>query len=252
MIESIKNELKRRPRLYDIARGFVKPSSPVEQFLDQFSRSCDRSVSFIQIGANDGLRWDPVRRYVVRDGWRGILVEPLPAAFNLLRMNYRYLTNRRDLVFVNAAIGAEDSKTLSFWTYDEDYLQSLTLEDRMFLLRKASFSKDHVDRAIRSHSGSTANVKKVTVPLMTLSELVRDHWSHGEMDLLVMDTEGHESEIISSIDFQTMKPRAIVFESHNLSKPGKASVYGYLRDNGYSVRSFGGDDVATLETTQPS
>ena len=167
-------------------------------------------------------------------------------------MNYRYLANRRDLVFVNAAIGAEDSKSLSFWTYDEGYLESLPLEDRMFLLRKASFSKDHVDRAIRSHSGSTANVKKVTVPLMTLTELVRDHSSHGDIDLLVMDTEGHEAEIISSIDFQTMKPQAIVFESHNLSKSSKEIVYGYLRGNGYAVRSFGGDDVATLETTRQS
>jgi hypothetical protein len=42
--------------------------------------------TFVQIGANDGMGDDPVRRHVFEDGWVGVLVEPLPDVFERLQV----------------------------------------------------------------------------------------------------------------------------------------------------------------------
>ena len=35
-----------------------------------------RRLSFVQIGANDGVTGDPIRRFILEFGWSGVLVEP--------------------------------------------------------------------------------------------------------------------------------------------------------------------------------
>src|ERR1700757_1019618 len=37
-----------------------------------------REVSFIQVGAFDGVSTDPLRKYIQTCGWRGVLIEPQP------------------------------------------------------------------------------------------------------------------------------------------------------------------------------
>lgn len=58
-------------------------------------------LRFIQIGANDGIRGDPIRQKVLKYGWTGVLVEPLPPLFAELKRNY---ANQPGLEFINAAV----------------------------------------------------------------------------------------------------------------------------------------------------
>ena len=44
----------------------------------------NQPLSFIQVGANDGVYGDPLRSYVRRFGWKGILVEPQQDVFERL------------------------------------------------------------------------------------------------------------------------------------------------------------------------
>lgn len=44
---------------------------------------------FIQVGANDGIHGDPLRAYIERHHWHGILVEPQPDVFARILENYR-------------------------------------------------------------------------------------------------------------------------------------------------------------------
>src|SRR5271166_6111911 len=60
---------------------------------------------FIQVGANDGLKDDPLRRFVSKYHWRGILVEPQPQVFERLVKNYEA---EKQLVFENVAIDDAD------------------------------------------------------------------------------------------------------------------------------------------------
>jgi FkbM family methyltransferase len=59
-------------------------------------------LNFIQVGANDGKYVDPLRGYIFKYPWHGILIEPQPDIFAKLRENYAVIKNR--LIFENIAI----------------------------------------------------------------------------------------------------------------------------------------------------
>src|SRR6202521_619988 len=46
-------------------------------------------LTFIQVGAFDGITRDPLRKYIEQCGWRGVLVEPQAWAANRFRELYR-------------------------------------------------------------------------------------------------------------------------------------------------------------------
>src|SRR4051812_34422848 len=66
-----------------------------------------QDFTFIQIGANDGVSNDPIRRYVVEYGFKGVLIEPQPDVFTRLKANYSGMPG---ITFENAAIAACDGE----------------------------------------------------------------------------------------------------------------------------------------------
>jgi FkbM family methyltransferase len=244
----VKNLLKKNPRMFDSAKRlqtFFAKKDAAWQFFDTFSKVHGNKVSFLYIGANDGMRSDPIRYFIVRDRWSGILVEPLPNVFSMLKSNFGYL-NKLKLVFVNAAISSGTGSDLSFWTYDERYLDTLSMEARINCLRKSSFDRAHVLRWLHEDKISEEVLKEIKVPSLSLSELIKNQWNGEPINLLVMDAEGHEASIIPSIDFNVLKPEAIYFESHNLGVK-KSDVYSFLSRNGYEIIEIGGDSIALLK-----
>ena len=57
--------------------------------------------AFVQVGAHDGEMFDPLRHFILKDNWNGILIEPQKDFFNKCIQGYKHLNN---LIFVNAAI----------------------------------------------------------------------------------------------------------------------------------------------------
>jgi FkbM family methyltransferase len=196
-------------------------------------------VSFIQIGANDGLRNDPLREHIVAAPWTGVLVEPLPSAFAQLKSNYRYMSEGR-LTFVNAAISDHEG-TLNLYTFEDEFLATQPLERRLSYLRKSSFDRGHVESFVETEHRPF--ITSIEVPVVTIASLQRDHLPGQDVDLLVIDAEGHEATIIESIDFSEFCPDAIFFESHNLA--GRSDVvFELLSRAGYAVQALEGDSLA--------
>ena len=77
-----------------------KPDTLAE-FIDFFSKNTPR-VRVVQIGANDGFNKDPIHRFIKRDKWQGVLLEPQPKVFE------KFLTklhrNSEGIHAVNAAL----------------------------------------------------------------------------------------------------------------------------------------------------
>jgi FkbM family methyltransferase len=249
------NFVKTKPHLFDIAKRVCRVLSlsrkdDAYKFFDNFSRLHNRHVTFVQIGASDGLRWDPIREFIVRDGWEGILVEPLPAVYEILKHNYGYVQEGR-LVFVNAAISS-NAGNLVLWTLDDEFLSKLSLEERIIYSQKSSFSKEHVLRWIRLNKHQDRIVKAIKIPCVSLNELMTNHWDRRPINLLVIDAEGHEASIIQGIDFNVINPEVIFFESHNLGVK-KGEVYKFLSMNHYEINELGGDTVAsrTVDCVSP-
>ena len=240
---AIRTFVKMQPRLYDFTTRLKPCRTDTEKWLDDFSRKRGRVVSFIQIGANDGLRCDPVRRFVVRDRWEGIFVEPLLPVFKMLKDNYAHLRNRHDLVFVNAAISGKEGENIIFWSFSAPYLSTLPLERQMDLLRKSSFDRSLVEGYLDGCPGNGERIEAFSVPVMTVTSLV-DQYRDGKMtDLLVIDAEGHDDRIIMGIDLERYRPKAIIYESHNLAER-EQPLRQFLCDRDYEVGGLGGDSVA--------
>lgn len=249
-VKAAKACVKARPHLYDlIARVYGPPSLSRDayRFLDGYSKSHRRRVTFMQVGASDGLYGDPIRPLIVRDGWGGILIEPLPAVFKLLQRNYRYL-NRPNLVFVNAAVSSSNG-SLCLWTFEDAFLARLDPLAQLDHSQKSSFDKGHVLGCLarkRSPASPETVLKQVEVPCFTLPEIVRRYWSGPPIQLVVIDAEGHEAAIIKSADLSEFRPEAIWFETCNLGTV-KKEVYDFLSQHLYRIidlRTEYGDVVA--------
>ena len=79
--------------------------------LDVLLQKTAGRFKFVQIGANDGVRFDSLYSFVTNHSCSGIVVEPLPDMFARLRTNY---ADYPQIIPVNKAIH-ETARTLSLF-----------------------------------------------------------------------------------------------------------------------------------------
>lgn len=248
MRRMIVSAIKRHPRIYDVLNARRRTHGKLEDWLH--SLSIHGQISFIQVGASDGLRWDPLRKHIIKNRWQGALVEPLPPVFELLMRNYAYLSSRQNLSFVNAALSNRSGEALTFWACSKAFLAGLAIDKALYWLRMSSLQRDFIEnklRVIAKHPAPEQAVEPVTSPVITLSDVVERHLSGQAPDLLFIDAEGHDDAVIYGHDFTSGKPRWIVYESNGLGAERSATLRRFLCDQGYSVKKFDSDTVAALE-----
>lgn len=189
---------------------------------------------FIQIGASDGIRDDPLRRMVLRHGLKGLLVEPLPEAFAALQRNY---AGQTQLSFENAGISrSPGSMTIHHFREDapisDEWHGMATVDGARFL----QFAKS---------IGAEAYVETVTVPCMTMQELLRKH-DLSRVDLLLIDTEGMDFEVLASAFDAGIRPTLIQFEFIHLPSDVRFQALRLLQTYGYGWVYNGIDVFAAL------
>ncbi|PID80118.1 hypothetical protein CSA17_04470 [bacterium DOLJORAL78_65_58] len=246
-LRAIKDFVRSRPRLYDTVRNLKRSltgsRAPSFSVLEEFSRRHGGRINFIQIGANDGLRNDPLRPLVVRDDWQGVFVEPLPTVFPLLKSHYAYL-RREGLVFLNAAVTVDGRDTLDFWSFREAFLAGQSTEQRLDYLRKASFERDHVVGFLPPGADPRQCLERVPVPCLTVERIVAENLPRQPLHLLAIDAEGYEATLIPGLDFEAIAVEAVFFESEHLGAQ-RERVMDHLETHGFRIRTAGLDSFAT-------
>ena len=60
------------------------------------------------------------------------------------------------------------------------------------------------------------------------------------IDLLSIDVEGHDFEVLSSLDLNIYRPRLIVVEIHkfDINNPSASKIYEYLIEHNYKMVSY--------------
>ena len=193
-------------------------------------------VTFIQIGAFDGVAGDPIRSIVLsHPGWRGVLVEPQPRAFQQLQGNYASASHR--LQFLNCAV-SDFSGCIDMYELEESEIEKLKLP--AWSREVASTDESHVVRHFPS-----ARRSKRSVPAMRVSEIL-DEYDLPKVDLIVMDVEGHERRIIEDIDFANLGVHALVFEHKHMTEIDHEAVIEHLKSFGFTLRRYGRDTVAYI------
>ena len=197
---------------------------------DLMSRKSD--IFFLQIGAHDGVSFDPIHDYVRQFHWKGLLVEPQPAVFRKLRENY---ADERQLLFENSAIASRDG------TLDLHCFENADAEDHASML--TSTRKHYLTMNGDNQRGA---LKTITVPALTLESLLTKHGVE-RVNLLQIDTEGFDFEIIKMIDFKRMKPDIIHYENNFLNRRQKSECSRILGEQNYALLNLGIDTIAYLQ-----
>jgi FkbM family methyltransferase len=169
-------------------------------------------LTFLQIGAFDGVGDDDLRELVTVHKLRGVLVEPQPAAFARLQQNYR---NQPQVTLLRAAI-AEIEGTRDFFCH------------RSHASMAASFNRQH----LRKHGISDRDIVMQQVPCHTVESALRSA-GMDTIDLIQIDAEGYDWPIIRSIDLNRIRPQIMRFEYRHMSDRDADACLERLAAAGY-------------------
>lgn len=177
--------------------------------VDYFSAFVQRLVDegrhpkFVQIGANDGRRFDNLYNIVTALRLPGIVVEPLADVFDELVRNYKPYP---EVVPVRVAIHPSAESVPIFRVAPErlgkypDWVAGI-----------ASLDPGHYQRSNIDPDDIITEI----VPAMPLMQLLTYH-DALDAQILQIDTKGFDADILAMIDFSRFSPALIKFEHRHL------------------------------------
>ena len=194
---------------------------------------------FVQIGANNGLTDDPIRQFVTKYHWHGVLVEPQPQVFQQLLKNYE---QEKQLAFENTAIADKDGTARLFVADHRDETADLTVF--------ASLKKDALIRGLDNPkaAGVPVHVQEVEVPALSVQTLLAKH-RITKIDLLLTDVQGYDGEVVEQFLACGVKPTIIHFEHCHTARPALDSLYRKLVKHGYRFNELEIDALCYLPST---
>lgn len=207
-----------------------------------FAQFEDKIFYFIQVGANDGITGDDLRRYIEKYKWHGILIEPVPYVFERLKNNYSKFSN---LIFENVAI-SQHSGFANFYSISEKDLDNKNLfenYDKYKLDQLSSFDKDTLMKHSYMHPDFEHLINIIQIPTLTLIDLFKKY-EVKKIDLLQVDAEGFDFEILNAIDFKTVSPNIIIFEHQHMNLCDYKSLIGKIKKSGYKSFKSNWDTVS--------
>ena|ERR1700681_4504937 len=209
-------------------------SAPLQKILNRIGTNKIRN--FIQIGSNDGMKNDPLRKNILAENWKGILVEPDYNNFQKLVQNY---SGSPGLEFENIGI-TEKNGSLTF-----HYIEGVNEKDPGWFDQIGSFDESTFLKNISFHPELACRHKTIEIPVMTFEALVQKHRIHS-LDLLHTDAEGYDFKILSDIDFRKLAPRIIIFESEWMTGFELRELLDKFRSLHYEIFKDGIDHMAVV------
>lgn len=193
---------------------------------------------FIQVGAlemNGHFNLvDAARRF---DNYRGVLIDAQPLAIQ--RLTSRYRDDPFITVLHRAVTNA--SGEVVFYSVDND---DKTLPAWVEAL--ASLSRDNIRKFERDAPGISARIIETRVLATSLAEVVGAYFA-GELDLLMIDAEGHDLQILCTFPFNEMKPAVVFLEHRHLNAEDREEAIRILISHGYRVACLEHDLLASRQ-----
>jgi FkbM family methyltransferase len=184
------------------AFGIQRYSRPALNDLDaKLAARLPESGFFIEAGAHDGFTQSNTYRLERWEGWRGILIEPIPALAAKCK-------NERpgSKVYQCALAASQETRTIAM-----RYAGLMSL---------VAGSKGEAERAFIQEGLEKQGLLRtyeITVPVRTLTEILSE--SHvPQIDFLSLDLEGFEDQALLGLDLALFRPEAILVETKDRTK----------------------------------
>lgn len=192
------------------------------------------ALTFVQVGAFDGVTHDPLRKYISRFAWRGVFVEPQAAAAASLRELYR----GNDAVVVTQAAIDADACVRTLFTVPAGAAPAWTGG-------LASFDRETIAKHAAFYPGLAELVREELVSCVTF-ETILDQLLGESLDILQIDAEGADQYLLSIFPFHRVKPWIIHWEIKHATKPQRETCFGRLIDMGYRLAPSGAEDMLAV------
>ncbi len=187
------------------------------------------SIRVLKIGANDGVENDPFG-YILRSDNRytGVLVEPVPEYADALEHNYagthRFKVER-------CAISEDDGEAL-FYTVDYTTAKKDGIVLEEWLKGCASMDWLHLQKHLPVGCGKY--ISSAVIQMMSVETLLLKH-KIDKVDLLHIDTEGHDYKILRQFDLRALSTSVVLCEKKHLSYEDALAMKKLLFDAGFVI-----------------
>jgi len=186
---------------------------------------------YVELGALDGITFSNTKMFEDHLGWSGILIEPHPPGFELLKQN-----RPNNHLFNNLVSSSIEPIDFIYFPNKAAQLSSVTSTLPTFhnnLFQNPDFMN------------TTEHVVVKMIP-KTFTEIIH---STGikHIDLLSLDVEGHEYEVLTSWDF-SVPIDVILIELLGQNQEREDMCRQILLDKGYKyIERFGRNEIYVLQ-----
>jgi len=151
-----------------------------------------RHGTFVEVGAYDGRTYS--NTYGLAEiGWHGLYIEPVPAYYDRCIGNHKNHPN----VTVMLALISDEKRTMRLFVRED----MCTVDPGFASLL-----------GINEH-----NTGMIEMTSCTLDEVLPLYRIPLGFDLLVVDTEGHDLQVLSGLSINFYLPRMVIVETHDKS-----------------------------------
>lgn len=163
---------------------------------------------FVEFGAFDGRRLSNTFLLEKEYGWRGVLAEPNPEMHDAIRENRSAILDERCVL--------------------------TTSGDRIDLIVTHEAEYSSIDRHTQSdsHAPLRSRGRRVSVPTVSLADLLHEHDAPPVIDYMSIDTEGSELEILKAYDWSRHIRCLSIEHNHTRNHESIDELlhrYGYVR-----------------------
>lgn len=191
-------------------------------------------LTFVQVGAFDGVTKDPLCKYITSCGWRGVVVEPQSAAARQLRELYR---DSDRIVILQAALDDKIGRRTLFT------VSSSTAP--AWAAGLASFQRDTIIKHCDLVPELEEMIVEDAVDCITFDQVL-EALQRDQIDLLQIDTEGADCHILSLFPLERVRPAIVHWEVKHLSTVEREQCLERLAGFGYRFAPSGDEDMLAV------
>lgn len=190
--------------------------SQEDMFLNETIFKNKRNGVYIELGALDGVLYSNTKFFQDTLNWTGILIEPHPDKFQLLKKN-----RPNNFLFNNLV--SNRTEPLEYRYFVDHHAAVSGIEDTL--------SQHHLDTYFETQMDLPQN--KILIQPKSLSEIVSET-ALVYIDLLSLDVEGHEYEVLKSWNF-SIPIDVILIEMLGVQPERDEMCREILADNNYRL-----------------
>lgn len=170
---------------------------------------------YVEVGSNEPIQ-NSNTFGLYQQGWKGITID---ANIKMVSMHKKIRPND---IAICAAVSDEE-KEVTFYEFDMKEISTIDTD----------FYDRHKDTQRVNH--------QTTLKTRTLNSIVEENLpANTSIDLLSIDVEGHDYNVLSSIDLKRFRPKLIVIEMHSfdLTNLFLNQIYSKMAENNYRLVGY--------------